>query len=264
MLQSVADPTALAIAVTFTCTSHHPWLWAWSPSICSHPLPPCRLYLQGWVKVIVADPAVLPPSSFLRPGYPGARSAGAYSGAMFSVQHRPLSGYNPHAGLPMPPMTAMSQQVAIPSHQSGIPPQMAAPIHAMPQPLSAVPQPMTVPALAPQQAPKAYTTNYTVPMELMKRDRSLATMSPMPSPHASPQVMRKAGVSSDRALVPIGGAVPGQNVSLTNQMLSRRTGPPVIVSTMASPDTSKWKPSSIAFFMFSFFPLLHPLQCFSS
>ncbi len=30
-----------------TCTSHHPWLWAWSPSICSHPLPPCRLYLQG-------------------------------------------------------------------------------------------------------------------------------------------------------------------------------------------------------------------------
>uniref|UniRef100_A0A8C1SJU3 C-terminal binding protein 2a n=1 Tax=Cyprinus carpio TaxID=7962 RepID=A0A8C1SJU3_CYPCA len=170
-------------------------------------------------------------------GYPGARSAGAYGGAMVPVQSRPLSGYNPHAGLPMSPMTAMSQQVAIPSHLPGIPPQ----IHAMPQPfpaLPAVPQPMTVSALPPQQAPKAYTTNYTVPMELMKRDRSLATMSPMPSPHVSPQVMRKAGASSDRVLVPIGGAVPGQNASLANQKLSRRTGPPVIVSTMASPDTS--------------------------
>ncbi|XP_016129574.1 extensin-like [Sinocyclocheilus grahami] len=174
-------------------------------------------------------------------GYPGARSAGAYSGVVVPVQPRALSGYDPHAGLPMPPMTAMSQQVAIPSHLPGMPPQMAAlpaPIHAMPQPLPAVPQPMTVPALAPQQAPKAYTTNYTVPMELMKRDRSLAKMSPMPSPLVSPLVMRKAGVSSDRALVPVGGAFPGQNVNLSNQKLSRRTGPPVIVSTMASPDTS--------------------------
>ncbi len=150
---------------------------------------------------------MLPPAALETSGYPGARSQEHTVGLCFQWQHRPLSGYNPHAGLPMPPMTAMSQQVAIPSHQSGIPPQMAAPIHAIPQPLSAVPHTMTVPAWAPQQAPKAYTTNYTVPMELMKRDRSLATMSPMPSPHASPQVMRKAGVSSDRALVPIGGAV---------------------------------------------------------
>ncbi|XP_068070545.1 C-terminal-binding protein 2a isoform X2 [Danio rerio] len=172
-------------------------------------------------------------------GYPGPRVSGVYSGAMVPVQPRPLSGYNPHSGLPV---TAMSQQVAIPAHLPGIQQQMAAlppQIHAMPLPaLSAVPQSMTVPALAPQQAPKAYTTNYTVPMELMKRDRSLATMSPMPSPHLSPQVMRKAGVSSDGALVPIGGAVPGQNMNLANQKLSRRTGPPVIVSTMASPDTS--------------------------
>ncbi|XP_059375886.1 proline-rich protein 36-like isoform X1 [Carassius carassius] len=174
-------------------------------------------------------------------GYPGARSVGAYSGAVVPVQPRALSGYNPHAGLPMSHMTAMSQQVAIPSHLPGMAPQMTAlqaPIHAMPQSFPAVPQPMTVPALAPQQAPKAYTTNYTVPMELMKRDRSLATMSPMPSHNASPQVLRKAGMSSDRALVPVGGAVQGQNVSLSNQKLSRRTGPPVIVSTMASPDTS--------------------------
>ncbi|ROJ78836.1 hypothetical protein DPX16_15361 [Anabarilius grahami] len=193
-------------------------------------------------------------------GYPGARSAGAYSGSVVPVQTRPLSGYNPHAGLHMPPMTAMSQHVAIPSHLPVIPSQMA--IHAMPQPLPAlpaVPQQMTMPALAPQQAPKAYTTNYTVPMELMKRDRSLATMSPMPSPHVSPQVMRRAGVASDGSLVPVGSAVPGQNVSLANQKLSRRTGPPVIVSTMASPDTSKSKPSSITFFTFSYLPLLHPL-----
>ncbi|TRY91791.1 hypothetical protein DNTS_021914, partial [Danionella cerebrum] len=172
--------------------------------------------------------------------YPGPRSAGAYSGAMVPVQPRPLSGYNTHSSMPMTPMAALSQQVAIQSHL----PQMAAlpaPIHAIPQPLSALPalpQPMTVPALATQQAPKAYTTNYTVPMELMKRDRSLAMMSPMPSPHVSPQVMRKAGVSSDGSLVPVGGPVPGTNLILANQKLSRRTGPPVIVSTMASPDTS--------------------------
>ncbi|XP_077094992.1 C-terminal-binding protein 2a isoform X1 [Siphateles boraxobius] len=170
-------------------------------------------------------------------GYPGARSAGAYSGSMVPVQPRPLSGYNPHTGLPMSHMTAMSQHIS--SHLPVMPSQMA--IHAMPQPLPAlpaVPQPMTMPALAPQQAPKAYTTNYTVPMELLKRDRSLATMSPMPSPHVSPQVMRRAGVSSDGTLVPVGSAGPGQSVSLANQKLSRRTGPPVIVSTMASPDTS--------------------------
>ncbi|XP_052001536.1 uncharacterized protein LOC127656978 isoform X1 [Xyrauchen texanus] len=167
--------------------------------------------------------------------YPGARSAGAYSGAIVPVQTRPLSAYTPHAGLPMPPMAAVSQQVAIPLHLSGIPPHMPQHLPALP----AAPQPMTMPALAPQQAPKAYTTNYTVPMELMKRDRSLATMSPMPSPHLSPQVMRKGGfVSSDGALVPVGGAIPGSNLSLANQKHSRRTGPPVIVSTMASPDTS--------------------------
>lgn len=188
-------------------------------------------------------------------GYPGARSAGPYSGAMLPVQPRPLSAYNPHAGLPMPPMAAASHQVGIPQHLPG-------PIHGMPQPLpalSAVPQPMTISPMAPQQAPKAYTTNYTVPMELMKRDRSLVPMSTMPSPHVSPQIMRKAGVvASGGSLVPVGGAIPGTNMSLANQKLSRRTGPPVIVSTMASPDTSKFKPSCYSFYMFYPFPS-HPL-----
>ncbi|XP_065110077.1 C-terminal-binding protein 2a isoform X5 [Paramisgurnus dabryanus] len=169
-------------------------------------------------------------------GYPGARSAGTYSGA---IQSRPLSPFTPHASVPLPPMAAVSQRVAIPSHLPGIPPQLPVPqpmTCQFPNQLSAVPQQMTIPAMAPQHAPKAYTTNYTVPMELMKRDRSLA---PMHSPHMSPQVMRKAGVvASDGAMVSVGGAVPGTNVSLANQKLSRRTGPPVIVSTMASPDTS--------------------------
>ena len=52
-----------------------------------------------------------------------------------------------------------------------------------------------MPALVqpPQQVAKAYSTNYTVPMELMKRDKSLPPLSPMHSPHLSPQLMRKAG-----------------------------------------------------------------------
>ncbi len=62
---------------------------------------------KNGLKVIVADPAVLPPSSFLRPVgimEPGLQAA--YSGAMFPGAASPLSGYNPHAGLPMPHMTA--------------------------------------------------------------------------------------------------------------------------------------------------------------
>lgn len=99
--------------------------------------------------------------------------------------------------------------------------------------MPALPQP-------PQQVPKAYSTNYTVPMELMKRDRNLIPMSPMHSPHQSPQMMRKGGgTAPDSALVPVGAPGQSQSALITNQKLSRRTGPPVIVSTMASPDTSK-------------------------
>uniref|UniRef100_A0A8B9L077 C-terminal-binding protein 2-like n=2 Tax=Astyanax mexicanus TaxID=7994 RepID=A0A8B9L077_ASTMX len=184
--------------------------------------------------------------------YPGIRTPGAFSGAMVPVQPRPMSAYTPQAGLHMPSMTAMSQQVSLPSHMPGISPHISGlpqhmqtlptSIHGMPQQmpaLAAVPQAMAVPALPPQQAPKAYSTNYTVPMELMKRDRSLATMTPMASPHPSPHLMRKAGSAPhESALVPVGAAIAGQSPSLANQKLSRRTGPPVIVSTMASPDTS--------------------------
>ncbi|KAL6477706.1 hypothetical protein MHYP_G00135410 [Metynnis hypsauchen] len=185
-------------------------------------------------------------------GYPGARTPGAFSGAMVPVHPRPMSAYTPQAGLPMPPMTAMSQQVALPSHIPGMQPHisglqqqmqtLSTSIHGVPPQISAVagvPQAMAVQALPPQQAPKAYSTNYTVPMELMKRDRSLATMTPMANPHSSPQIMRKPGSAPhESTLVPVGAAITGQSASITNQKLSRRTGPPVIVSTMASPDTS--------------------------
>uniref|UniRef100_A0A3B4ALU4 C-terminal-binding protein 2 n=1 Tax=Periophthalmus magnuspinnatus TaxID=409849 RepID=A0A3B4ALU4_9GOBI len=146
---------------------------------------------------------------------PPPRSPGPYVGAMMPVQSRPMS------------------------HMSGSMPAIAGSMHQLPT----MPQqmPISMPALQqpPQQVPKAYSTNYTVPMELMKRDRSLLPMSPMHSPHPSPQMMRKGGGPvPDNALIPVG--VPGQSQStvLTNQKLSRRTGPPVIVSTMASPDTS--------------------------
>ncbi|KAL7862134.1 hypothetical protein SRHO_G00135750 [Serrasalmus rhombeus] len=204
-------------------------------------------------------------------GYPGARTPGAFSGAMVPVHPRPMSAYAPQAGLHMPPMTAMSQQVALPSHIPGMQPHisglqqqmqtLSTSIHGVPPQISTVagvPQAMAVQALPPQQAPKAYSTNYTVPMELMKRDRSLATMTPMANPHSSPQIMRKPGSAPhESTLVPVGAAITGQSASIANQKLSRRTGPPVIVSTMASPDTSKSKLSlPFPLILYLFFLLL--------
>ncbi|XP_033882624.3 uncharacterized protein LOC117415855 isoform X3 [Acipenser ruthenus] len=87
-------------------------------------------------------------------------------------------------------------------------------------------------------APKtAYSTTYTIPMELMKRDRSLSAMSPMHSPHCSPQLLRK-GSQQEASLMHSGSTLQAQNVNAANQKLTRRTGPPVIISTMASPDSS--------------------------
>lgn len=182
------------------------------------------------------------------PGYPhGApRTPSAYSGAMVPVQPRPMSAYSSPSHQPALPMP--SHMMSLQHHQMPAlpaPPQMQMQqIQAMPQQPQAVPQQLAMTPMPPQQAPRAYSTNYTVPMELMKRDRSLAAMAPMHSPHHSPQTMRKAGpvavgAASDGALVPLGGSMQAQSVSAANQKLSRRTGPPVIVSSMASPDTSK-------------------------
>ncbi|KAM9379854.1 C-terminal-binding protein 2 isoform 2-T2 [Phaethornis superciliosus] len=73
-------------------------------------------------------------------------------------------------------------------------------------------------------------------MELMKRERTAAAVSPAPSPHGSPQLLRRAGVPGDGSLAPTGPIFPAQLPPYAK--LSRRTGPPVIVSTMASPETS--------------------------
>lgn len=171
-------------------------------------------------------------------GYPGQspRSPGPYTGAIMPVQSRPMSAYS--TGMTMPGMPMQGMQI-MPHQMTGSMPAIPGSIHSMP----GMPQqmPMSLPALPqpPQQVPKAYSTNYTVPMELMKRDRNLMPLSPMHSPHPSPQLMRKGGGPADNALVPMGAPGQGQGALVANQKLSRRTGPPVIVSSMASPDTSK-------------------------
>ncbi|XP_028279959.1 YLP motif-containing protein 1-like isoform X1 [Parambassis ranga] len=171
-------------------------------------------------------------------GYPGQppRSPGPYTGAIMPVHSRPMSAYS--AGATMPGMPMQGMQI-MPQQMTGSMPTIPGSIHSIP----GMPQqmPVSMPALQqpPQQVPKAYSTNYTVPMELMKRDRNLLPLSPMHSPHPSPQLMRKGvGPVSDNSLVPVGAPVQGQGALIANQKLSRRTGPPVIVSTMASPDTS--------------------------
>uniref|UniRef100_A0A8C9RFH4 C-terminal-binding protein 2 n=1 Tax=Scleropages formosus TaxID=113540 RepID=A0A8C9RFH4_SCLFO len=164
------------------------------------------------------DPGVMQqPTNTLAPSqhllettaYPGAPlpggppiGSGSYGSPM--PHTRPMSAYAGQPGLTIPPMPTIP---VIPA-----------------QSLTSMPAP----------PPKAYSTNYTVPMELMKRDRSLPPMSPMHSSHHSPQVLRKSGPQVENALIPA-GVIP-QNIP--NQKLTRRTGPPVIVSTMASPDSS--------------------------
>lgn len=185
-------------------------------------------------------------------GYLGQppRTPGPYAGAIMPIHSRPMSAYA--SGMTMPGMPMQGMHI-MPQQMTGSMPAIAGSIHSM----QGMPQqmPVSLPALPPppQQVPKAYSTNYTVPMELMKRDRNLLPLSPMHSPHPSPQLMRKgSGSASDNALIPIVPAAQGQGQGslVLNQKLSRRTGPPVIVSTMASPDTSK------AFFSCTFHCLL--------
>ncbi|KAE8284161.1 hypothetical protein D5F01_LYC17489 [Larimichthys crocea] len=149
--------------------------------------------------------------------YPGPRplgagaypmSPGGYSSAL--TQGRPLSMYSAHTGLAM---SALGQQ----------PP----------------PAPGT-----PGAAPKTFSSSYS-PMELMKRPPNLPLASPMgaPSPLHSPQLLRKGiNAAPENSIVPVTSSsnLQVQNFNNNNnKMIGRRTGPPVIVSTMVTtPDTS--------------------------
>ncbi|XP_063289798.1 C-terminal-binding protein 2 isoform X2 [Pelobates fuscus] len=99
--------------------------------------------------------------------------------------------------------------------------------------------PMTVVHSNLNPVPKtAYPTSYTVPMELMKRER-LPPTSPLHSPHCSPQLLRKQGSHLDTTLNLPPPAISSQHgLNSPYQKVTRRTGPPVIVSTMASPEQS--------------------------
>ncbi|KAK2921762.1 hypothetical protein Q8A73_001247 [Channa argus] len=185
------------------------------------------------------------------PGHP-PRSPGPYTGGIIPVQSRPMSAYS---GGTVPGMPIQGMQI-MPQQMTGSMPAIPGSIHSMQSMPQQMPVSMPVLPQPPQQVPKAYSTNYTVPMELMKRDRSLLPLSPMHSPHPSPQLMRKGGgTAPDNAFIPVGAPVQGQGALVANQKQSRRTGPPVIVSTMASPDTSK------SFFLF---PLLLSVACLIS
>ncbi|XP_073670190.1 uncharacterized protein [Paramisgurnus dabryanus] len=84
--------------------------------------------------------------------------------------------------------------------------------------------------------PKTFSGTYA-PMELMKRPPNLPPLSPSQSPHHSPQLLRKGGAPLDAAVLQVSSALQAQTINPNNK-LTRRTGPPVIVSTMGSPDTS--------------------------
>nr|XP_060497216.1 C-terminal-binding protein 2 isoform X1 [Panthera onca] len=98
---------------------------------------------------------------------------------------------------------------------------------------------LTYPGPAPPLHPgprTAYSTAYTVPMELLKRERAGAA-SPLPSPHGSPQLLRKPGVPVEPSTLP----PAGQSLHTPHspyQKVARRTGAPIIVSTVLAPEPS--------------------------
>lgn len=143
-------------------------------------------------------------------------SPGGYSGGSGTalVQTRPLPLYNAHSGL------ALS---------------------ALGQPPSAI----AAPPGTPGAAPKTFSGSYS-PMELMKRAPALPPASPVAvhSPLHSPQLLRK-GISAavgatENSGLPVvsSSSLQPQNLNST-KLVGRRTGPPVIVSTMTTtPDPS--------------------------
>ncbi|KAK1794167.1 hypothetical protein P4O66_011069, partial [Electrophorus voltai] len=147
--------------------------------------------------------------------YPGVRSLsglpvspGPCDAAL--TQGRPLHVYNAHTGLAMSalPQQHQQQQTAIPSIYGAL--------------------------------SRTFPNTYT-PMELMKRASSLphlSTYGAAQSPHhQSPQLLQKGVVPVEVGAIPVSTTIPARSFNLNSRM-ARRTGPPVIFSTMHSSDTS--------------------------
>ncbi|XP_030060553.1 uncharacterized protein LOC115471023 [Microcaecilia unicolor] len=75
----------------------------------------------------------------------------------------------------------------------------------------------------------ANPTSSTVPIELMKREHN-PPISPMHSPHCSPQLLLKQEFHLEPS--------PSLSLHSPHQKITRRTGPPIIVSSITSPETS--------------------------
>ncbi|XP_076854552.1 uncharacterized protein LOC143509574 [Brachyhypopomus gauderio] len=146
--------------------------------------------------------------------YPPARPLGGLSlspgpcDAALS-QARPLHVYNAHTGLAMSALPHQQQQTTSPSVYGALS----------------------------RTFPNAYS-----PMELLKRTSSLphlSTYGPVQSPHhQSPQLLQKGVVPVEVGAMPVSTTIPARSFNL-NSRVARRTGPPVIFSTMHSTDTSK-------------------------
>lgn len=92
----------------------------------------------------------------------------------------------------------------------------------------------------------AYSTAYTVPMELLKRERG-AVASPLPSSHSSPQLLRKPNLPPEPStLLPASQSLHTPHSPY--QKVARRTGAPIIVSTMLAPEPSNAPPSCLSSF----------------
>uniref|UniRef100_A0A674CC53 Uncharacterized protein n=1 Tax=Salmo trutta TaxID=8032 RepID=A0A674CC53_SALTR len=134
-------------------------------------------------------------------------SSGGYGNAV--TQARPLSMYNAHTGIAMSAL--QHQQPTAPNTPGGM-------------------------------APKTFSGSYS-PMELMKRAPNMPPMSPgvVQSPLHSPQLLRKGTSNAGESGVVVAASSTSHQIQTlnNNRTAGRRTGPPVIVSTMAaSPDTS--------------------------
>lgn len=146
-------------------------------------------------------------------------TAATYSAPVVGAQTPHLP---PNSGYSSPTPCALTARLApsYPSQAAGVAltnPGPSVPLHSSPR--------------------TAYSTSYTVPMELLKRERSVAA-SPLPSPHGSPQLLRKPGAApmEPPALPPVSQSLHTPHSPY--QKVARRTGAPIIVSTMLTPEPS--------------------------